>query len=291
MFLRFDATLNNRKFSDIAPEVILRDIVEQPEEVDLTTSRYASKSGQRVSAKVRTSLAVRLSFVIRAYDPARRAELRDLVAAWAKDGGILKINTRPGKHLLVTMGAAPALESSLIWTQDLQLTLTAYEIPYWVSDTAEVNTMHTEYTGSNIAGHEEFAQMPMSVPSNVTGYPLKEVKLTNVSTNGKVLTMMEINTSYQTAQYGKRKAQKTRMKLTGLNISPGETVRIKYDAPGLLAIKGQTGNDLLECRTPDSDDDLLYGADTVLGLSVPGDVVVWADCPVQCTVTAEGWWM
>ncbi len=136
MFLRFEAQLNGNKFSDIAPELILRDIVESPAEVDVSKVRYANRPGQRVSSIVRTSLSVRLVYVIRSRDIQRRMEIRDLIVAWAANGGTLKVNTRPGKMLRVICETSPMLESSLRWTQDLSLTLTAYSIPYWQDEAA-----------------------------------------------------------------------------------------------------------------------------------------------------------
>ena len=144
MFLRFEATMTGQKFSDIAPELYLIDIIEDPAEMDVTLTRMANKPGERVSAKTRKSLSVRLMYEIHTPDITRRAEIQRLVAKWANGyhgSGLLGVNYRPGKVLAVSCETLPVIDSSLLWTQRLSLTLTAHEVPYWEDEAATTKTV------------------------------------------------------------------------------------------------------------------------------------------------------
>ena len=83
MFLRFNATLNGASFADIADEVVLVDVTELPAAKEIETASMAGRHGERVSVNRRTSLTVRLTYVIRTQNIVRRAQLQRLVSKWA----------------------------------------------------------------------------------------------------------------------------------------------------------------------------------------------------------------
>lgn len=269
MFLRFEATLNGGKFSSIAEEVLLRDIVEQPATEDVTLARRANRPGQRLSAKTRTALSVRLVYNIRSRDIARRAEVRDLVAKWARDGGMLEINTRPGKHLYVVADVPPALDSSLKWTQDLSLTLTAYEQPYWVDnipaeayvDTALKSDGSGDYTSSfaslTIGGTVDF------VPVNCT--------VTNVGNTALTRVKIEVNN--------------THIELSGMSVDPGGVIMIEH-VRGIVMIYNLMDSAVtyLYARTPQSSDELL-------GKVGYNNVNIESDSMVSVALYGAGWWL
>lgn len=136
MFLRFEATMNGKKISRIAEELILIDIVEDAAEMDVQTSTLAGRDGLYVASRRRKSLSVSLTYVIRTQDIKERRKIMQKVAEWAGNGGKLEINPRPGKYLMVQVDAPPALGSHLKWTEELTLTLTAYDVPYWLADSS-----------------------------------------------------------------------------------------------------------------------------------------------------------
>lgn len=269
MFLRFEATMNGAKFSSIAEEVILRDIVEQPATVDTALSRIAGRPGQRLSAQTRTALSVRLVYNIRSRDIARRSAVRDLVAKWARDGGMLEINSRPGKHLYVVADAAPALDSSLKWMQDLSLTLTAYEQPYWVDnipaesyvDTALKNDGSGDYASSfaslTIGGTVDF------VPVNCT--------ITNVGSKTLTRVKIEVNN--------------THIELSGMSVDPGGVIMIEH-IRGILMIYNLMDSAItyLYARTPQSSDELL-------GKVGYNNVNIESNSMVSVALYGAGWWL
>lgn len=155
MLLRFEATMNGKKFSRIAEECILVDIVEDAADMAVDTAAQAGRDGMRVLSRYRKSLSVTLSFVIRTQDIRKRAEIMRKVAEWAGTGGKLEINPRPGKYLYVVVDTPPAIGSHLKWTEELQLTLTAYSNPYWISQKSY--TLEAKVTGGGSTLNPEYA--------------------------------------------------------------------------------------------------------------------------------------
>ena len=270
MLLRFEAQLGDKKFSEIAPELVLRDIVETPAEVETSMVRFANRPGQRMSSIVRTSLSVRLVYVIRSKDIQRRMEIRDLVASWAAKGGALKINTRPGKKLYVVCENIPALDSSLRWTQDLSLTLTAYTDPFWLSENDVALSVATRYIEDDDVHY--FADVI---------YP-------NGNAGKAPVTFTLINNGTSAMKYLRIVADHTFIELRGINIQPNTPVLMMY-TDGILEIIdffNMSGDrSLLMYRTPESYDDLMLepGRDN--------QIIVWADQPVSGTITANERWL
>ena len=290
MFLRFEAMMNGAKFSSIAEEVILRDIVEQPATVDTALSRIAGRPGQRLSAQTRTALSVRLVYNIRSRDIARRSAVRDLVAKWARDGGMLEINSRPGKHLYVVADAAPALDSSLKWTQDLSLTLTAYEQPYWEDNDPTVASFATTY---DAAFGYAVGFATLDAPGTAMDATVKSVKVVNAD-GSKAMTNVTVRLSKSSGIVGAPKRDlKSVMNLTGLDIPPRDGVEIFYSSPGPLYAKPgilyirqiKTKTDLFWARTPDSSDDLLFAPGSRNQVSAQTNVAATVE------VNANGWWL
>lgn len=268
-FSLFEATLGGVRFSSIAEEVFLVDIVEEAAQMDTKTAALALRDGLIRTMNRRRSLSVRLEYVIRTQDVALRSVLRDKVAAWASRGGILKVNTRQGKRLEVVMDTAPAMSSSMKWTDRLSVTLTAYGVPYW--EDAAAKTLAVSTAWSDTEGAYVFSG---AIKPNGT---VPETPATAILRNmgDDALTSLEIVVN------------DTHMELNGLNVAAGTgEVVIEYGAGGLLAIRdASTGSSLLEFRTPHSDDDLLAvsGADNA--------VTIRADQPVEGAIAVRGRWL
>lgn len=273
MFLRFEAALGGNNFSDIAPEVLLRDIVEMPAETDVSVSRRGYKAGQRFTGKIRTALSVRLVYRIRAYDIERRATVRDLIAQWANAGGWLTVNTRPGKRLYVKTAELPYVDSSLKWNQDLSLTLTAYEQPYW-EDVDEV-TVSCEATWSNT--YEQYYAANVIAPTGNMGKVPLTLSVINTSESDEVLTHLKIV------------ADETFFAFEGLALESGLLagwIFAEYDENDVLSIHDlRNDGSLLANRTAESNDDLLVrcGKDNQLH--------VYADAPCKVFFNARGRWL
>lgn len=268
MLLRFEATLNGNKFSEIADEIILTDIIENPVEATTSTYRWANRPGQYFADKVRTALSVRLVYVIRTMDISRRAEIRDLVAAWAANGGTLTINSRPGKQLSVKMDNVPALDSSLKWTQELSVTLTAYAVPYWEDDTDVSISVSTVWNESR--GEYYYANV-IHPTGNVDAVPLRFMML---YTGTETLNRLKIISGSKAIEF-------TDMGVTRLNV-----VQITYDANGLLKAYKGSGVSLLPMRTPESEDELFVTPGT------DNQIYVLSDAEIPgASIICRGRWL
>lgn len=278
MFLRFDAAMNGKNFSDIAPEVLLRDIIELPVEMDTDATNRAGRYGQTVPTLARRSLSVRLVYQIREYDIQRRSAVNGMVLAWAMQGGWLTINSRPGKRLRVVCNSLPGMDSNLKWTQDLSITFTAYAVPYWEDDgdaksvtfTTEGDAVDGMYHGANV----------INAPGNVDKEPVTAF-VTNINSDGALLTHLKIM------------VDDTFMEFEGMNQGAdgymGAFIVIDYDENDILRIRDTRSDvdngSLLKYRTEESDDDLLAVCNK------DNQIHVYADVPVSLTIYARGRWL
>lgn len=254
MILRFDVALDGRSMSALADEIIIRDVIENPEERDLYRRNRANSPGQIVTGAVRRSLKVRVLYVIRTQDVQRRAQIRDLISAWAKDGGALSVNYRPGLALQTTLDEPPSLSSSLKWRQDLTLMLSAHEVPFWCSETV---SEHGFVTGEAVDGLYGYTGEIMC-KSTSDSTPVS-VRVRNAS--GMAMTRLHIAVG------------DTEFALESMTVGPGRYVVVSYDQHGTLSIMDDQGEQLMQYRTGASDDDLICkpGANAV---SVSSDVPV-----------------
>lgn len=271
MFLRFEAMMTGLKFSDIAPELFLVDIIEEPPVMDLMKTRMANKPGERVSAKTRTSLSVRLVYEIHSLDIARRAEIQRLVAKWAygyNGSGLLAVNYRPGKVLNVACDNLPTLDSSLKWTQRLSFVLTAHEVPYWED---EIGTTKDVTAKLDANGDYTTLLEYMTADGDFNGVPV-DVYAAN-PWEGNTLTKLTVTIG------------NTTFVLDGLSVAPGDFLVIEH-RNGVVKIRPGSDDTVsyLQARMPESSDELL--AD--LGRN---NVYIKADSGVTVTLSYKGRWM
>lgn len=255
MFLRFDAALNGVPLSSIAPEIILRDIIDLAPVTDIVTAPRALGDGERETFRRLNTAGVQLTFVIRARDIKRRTQVMQDVLAWAYAGGILTVNTRPGMQMTVRMDQPPVIGSSLMWTQDIALSLVASEKPYWEAE--EPTTVTIIDTGVlRFAG-----LLPTSaVEADCTNDGAETLTTVTFSCGGTAIT------------------------LTELAVPPGGAVSIGYTDTGLMTIMAD-GATALGNRTAESDDDLLADAYADNAISVT------ADQPVTAAFHVRGRWL
>lgn len=257
MLLRFEATLNGVAFSNIDEKLILRDIEEMRPRETQNESPRATYPGTRVSSRVRRALSVRLIFCVREYDITKRADVLDKVAKWAANGGWLTINSRPGQQLYVRPDEMPSMGSSLKWTDDMYMTLTAYENPFWEAETAATLAITTSATTIN------------GYLKPVGTYPTAYVSCYVTNTGSAALTQLTVRTPRSSIQ------------LTGLNVPNGKTVSIGYSDDGILMITAN-GTSALANRTASSADDLIATCNAQNTVSATANVTI------KATFTSRG---
>ncbi len=230
MITRLTAAMNGIPLDSLDERIRLTDIIEETPDEKLMTSAAASSIGLRVTGRQRRCLKVKLRFVIREKDAARRAMLLDRVRRWAGDG-ILTIGTRPDQRLRVHAEALPGAVSALNWTQTISMTLSAYAVPFW-EDALPVR-----------------ADIGAGTP----------VTLRPGGTEQTPLLFSLRNTGEETLDTVTIRLRGEALRLTGLGLHSGETIVMDDESgwPELYREKDGVRIIAQDCRTPDSPDALM----------------------------------
>lgn len=254
MLARFDAQLNGVSFANLDPAVILRDIEEQPAEESIETARRSLHPGTRMTYRIRRKLSICLVFNVREYDPEKRSAVMDKISDWVGDGGWLVLSSRPNQRLYVHPDKPLAMGSSLRWTDDIELVLTAYERPYFEARWPVVSVI----TDSGVI--RPLGTLPkVYVEVDVTNAGEAELTTVNIA------------------------CAETQITLEGLTVPAGEHVIIAYTDRDVMTITA-AGVSALANRTAESHDDLIAVA------RKSNDISVAADQPVSAVFTARGRW-
>lgn len=222
MVTRYEAYIDGVPLSSLAPEIIVKDIMEREAKTVNDTYMMANSNGSRYFRRARESLTVSIKVEIHAYDVFRRQDIMELIHVWAK-GEHLSLNTRPGKRLAVSMEDVAVVPSALKWTQDITISFVAREVPYWEAETP-TRLVLTGTSGNGIfkpAGTVEDCPVEFAVKNKGSGL----MGLFSASMGG--LTM----------------------EFEGLGVAPGESFSVTYvDGIQMLPV---------DKRTASSADDLL----------------------------------
>lgn len=271
----FDVELNRQEMTSLSDKIIVRDIVEEPIEEDVTKYKRSIAPGQSVIRKVRRALAVKVVYVIRERDPIKRSEIVSKVYGWAANGGLLYTSnrvkkvydedesyTQTGRQLTrVVLTEPPVQDSALKWTQDLSLTFTAFDPPYWEDLTANTRRASLVYDGTQ--GLYVYNGI-VNVFSTAPETPISAV-ITNSSADMLLSLMITVGKAF--------------FHFENLGIDSGGQLYIDYDEDtGLLRISDDRGISYMSSRTADSTDELYY---------VPGanDVKIIANTQCTCEMT------
>ena len=256
MISRYEVTLNGNPMSEIDEQLLILDVEYAKPAYDLRTAVNGSLDGARITGRYKESAEVTVSFELHLYGIADRQAACQKVISWARDGGILEINDRPDQRLHVVCSEFPAISSVRNWTDPLQITFTAYPLPWW-EDTEETSVT---LNGKKVNGYMELpgsgGDARVSVSIMVNGY----------------LTTLNL------------RAGDTVLKLAGLAIASGGTLEIGYTDEQLIYIRSGSTS-LLGKRTNDSADDLLLpsGKKSTIGID--------ANTNIRATFKARGCWM
>lgn len=270
MLLRFDATNGGAKFSEIAEEVILLDIIEQPAEMNVQKAQYGKGPGTLVSSVERTALSVQLVYVIRTQDPVRWGEVHDLVTKWARNATTLTVNTRPGKKLVGKFYTAPARNSALRWTDEQTITFTAYEVPYWQDENVSVSTFISRGDTVKVNCMCTADHVPLELMiTNDTSKPITEVMIVVAGTYKMHLKGLNLVTPPQ----------------EGLVEEHALVIEAKDGRTTRIFVTDEQNTSMLHTRTEDSVD-VLEAITTE-----PTQVYFWADQSATCWLNCRRWWL
>lgn len=250
MLTYFDAALNGEWLSSLDESVYVLDVQERAVE-RVVSSAWEMKNGSRFQKRLRSSLSVTVMLYIPQPDPNKRAEVLQSVQAWARKGGTLEVNYRATQTLHVKCEALPLASPIGKWTEQLRLTFTAYEFPFWQTRDASVVTI-TDHGSMLPAGAVD--EMPCDV---------------RISNNGSAaVTSVRIS------------AGETFLAFEGINLPVGGVMEITHDQRGILSARiGQQS--VLNTRTVDSSDDLLVSGSEKNSIAVSSNGSVTARFTVR----------
>lgn len=231
MRTRYTAYMDGKGLQDIDPTIVITDIREKAPSMRNITSEKGWGHGSRFVAGFRESLAVGIRFMIREYDVNKRRDICSRIRAWAQEG-YLTDSEHQGQRLYVVCTAFPNVDSAMKWTTELDLTLTAYDVPYWENETP------SKASTSGTSGTLALAM------TGSTDAPLN-----------LLVTTADTMTDFSITVNG------ASMTFTGLNVTKLE---ITHDNRGILSVKAGDASGLGK-RTSASSDDLTvhYGANTL----------------------------
>lgn len=253
MISRYSVSLNGVDLASLDDNLLIMDISDSDPGYNHETFTRGNRQGARVYKNYKEKAGVEITFALRHYDIAARQEACQRVIQWARDGGVLRTNDRPGQFLRCICESLPSVASALKWTDSLRISFAAYEVPYWQSE---------EYTSVSMTGKAGSGSItiPGSAPQT-----MMEVSITANATLNSI-----------TLQVGS-----TTMKLTGMGISKDKVITISYTEDEILRIMVNKTS-LLNKRT--GSDDLIAAC------GKPVNVFFTADANCSVTFSARGRW-
>lgn len=224
MISRYEATLNGIAMSTISPDIYIQDIQYQPPRITNTSITIANRQGSNINKRYTDKASVAIYFEIRAYSIAQRQAVCSKIVNWAKKGGILRINDRIWQRLRCICETFPVITSVRNWTESLQIVFSAYDLPYWES----VTPSELQLSGTTGSG-------TLYVPGT---YDSSLVEVTAVA--GGSLSSISFTANDYT------------LSLTGLSVSSGQMIKIRYNDRMIQSIK--VGNTSLLTKRSGADD-------------------------------------
>lgn len=226
MITRYKVWMDNIGLQDLDDAICITDIKEKTPKINAVTAAKPLGGGSHLLLLRRDSISITVRFAIRAYDIATRKRIMSAVRAWAHEG-YLSINDRPGQRLWVVCDKPPVVESALKWTAEMEMTLTAYDVPYWEADTPYTGT----YTGKNGSAN-------LTNPGDI------ESVLEATITPAAALHSFTIGANGNTFAF------------SGLSIASGSAVEISHTPQGILRVKSGSTS-LLGKRSATSADEII----------------------------------
>lgn len=174
MISRYEVTLNGVSLASIHPMILITDVNYEPPAYERETYTIANRQGSRITPAHKEAARVTISFAIRSYPIEERQSVCQDVIRWARDGGDLRINDRPGQFLDCVCDQLPTVESVRNWTDNFTVVFAAYTVPYWQEVTPTVLTVHLA-DGAQVQDDTGYTELTMTVPGNAPSVVLDAV--------------------------------------------------------------------------------------------------------------------
>lgn len=226
----YDVRYNNVSIKDASGAIQVVDVSEITPKEKVTTVAAGLSHGTRLLRRIRESLTVTMTFVIREKDLAARAAAYDRVLQWAGGAGWLSISDRPEQMLYIDIAEFPTMGSAKGWAGEITANFTAYSRPFFESAFPAIASVTTASKSASVS---------ILPPGNAEECLLEaEIKA------GATCNTLTIQTGKSTISFA------------SLGLSNGQTLTVGHTDDGLLQMKiGETS--VMAKRTEDSSDDLL----------------------------------
>ena len=218
MILKRRVSLGGVQLDGLDNRIIITGIDEAAGKDSITGVGSALGNGQRITNKKRDTLDVTVKFAlnIRNTDMAAREELLEKVISWAAPGGWLRVGSRPGKQLMVTLAQAPGSGDMFNWANDFTIVFRAYSVPFWMESNAVSVKSGTAANGS----------MTIEVPGNTETVAGATIE----NKSGKTINKLTL------------KVGDSEISFTDLNLGGADTLYIEHTTrPDIAFLKIRTG--------------------------------------------------
>lgn len=242
---RYEATLNGIKLSSISPKILIEDISYTDPSLTFGTYYLAGRDGQRITREYKQKASATITFSVREYDTKQRQSIIQSVISWARDGGTLETSDRANQFLVCKCERKPYITSVLKWADAMQMTFTAYILPYWQ------NSSESKITLTGLQGSGNL---------NVPGSAPQTFVYATAKTNAAIT-------------YLSLEAGSTKMELKGLTVAANRQIVLDYTDDMVLRVR-DGGTSLLNKRF--GSDDLIAdcGGATRVRFSADGNCTV-----------------
>jgi hypothetical protein len=252
MILSRRAALGGIQMDELHEAIVIRGIDPGTPQRTLTGVSRMSGAGQRVTEDRWETLEAKITWAIDIpkRQMAARRRIYEMVTAWAGRCGWLTLSGMEGRRLFVDKVILSGHQDLWEWTEEYEITLRAYNVPFWQSD------LPSQASGQMSAGRvwlnvEGDVESPVDVSfQNVSGATIQNI---SVSAGGKTIA------------------------LTGIALGGTETLTITHGEDGLLRI--MAGSRSVYSKYTGADDLIV----------IPGRVAVDVSSQRAGILTATNW--
>lgn len=218
--------MDGKALEDIAPSVIIMDITEDAPNVSVTTEAKPG-GGMYITGQVRQSITVKISIEIHDRSVSMRQDTLSRVFRWAHGGHYLTTSHRDGQRLYIDSAELPSV-SALKWTETAEITLTAYQRPWW--EESRVNIAQSAETQSGTITLVNRGDLDSPLDATITA--------------AGAITSVSVSCGEQ------------KIALTNINVAAGEKIRFWHDDNGIQSIEA-AGESAMGNRNGQSDDEIM----------------------------------
>lgn len=253
---KFSVIMNGVALDALSPRLMIEDVSHVPAAVSREWERMIHREARYLKSSEWDGSQVKITFRLPVADPVARQHDLQKVLQWAREGGTLQTDDRPGQALRCVCDSLPEMTSVRKYTDPLTMVFKAYTLAFW----EEIVPARISLSGTSGNG-------TLYIPGNA-GDALAEVTATPTgSLENLTLT-----------------AGETSITLEGCGATASQPVRITYDEQGIQKImRGNTS--ILNKRTAASADDLIVTCGKSNRFSFS------ASAAVNITYSVKGVWL